>query len=87
MEPNQKIKNAVIKVVDNQLTSNDPPETKQTFDRLIAEEFSTEEAKNLIGSVVVAEVFDVMTEERQFDMNRYIAALNRLPELPDTEKL
>ena len=85
MEQKHKITNAIIQVIESQITTNDPPETKQTLERLIAEGFSTKEATKLIGNVVIAEVFDVMAEEKPFDMNRYIAALSRLPELPDTE--
>jgi hypothetical protein len=86
MESNTKIKNAVIEVVNIQIESNDPPETKQTFDRLVAEGISIEEAKKLIGSVVVAEVFDVMTAGRSFEINKYVAALNDLPEMPEIDR-
>jgi Mg/Co/Ni transporter MgtE len=86
MESNTKIKNAIIEVVNIQIESNDPPETKQTFDRLVSEGFSIEEAKKLIGSVVVAEVFDVMTAERNFDIINYVAALNDLPKKPEIDR-
>ena len=82
MEQNPRIKAAIIEVVNNQLESNDPPETYETFDRLVAEGYSSKEAKELIGNVVVAEVFEVMNEGKPFDPQRYVAALNRLPEAP-----
>lgn len=82
MEENSRIKAAIIEVVNNQLESHDPPETYQTLERLAAEGHSIMEAKELIGNVVVAEVFEVMNEGKPFDPQRYVAALNKLPETP-----
>jgi hypothetical protein len=47
-------------VVENQLRNNDPPQTGQTFKRLIAAGHSEKEAKRLIACVVSAEIFDVL---------------------------
>lgn len=82
MERQQRLKKAIIQVVDNQIEANDPAETKQTLDRLVAEGYSQLEAKELIGNVVVAEVFDVMTAGEPFNLGRYVSALNKLPEMP-----
>jgi len=81
-EKSQRIKSAIIEVVDTQIATDDPPETKQTFNRLISEGFSEKESKELIGTVVVAELFDVMQEGKEFDIDRYVDALDRLPERP-----
>jgi hypothetical protein len=82
MKQNHRLKSAIIEVVENQLEANDPPEIKQTLDRLIFEGFSENEAKELIGNVVVLEVFEVLKAGKPFDIKRYAAALARLPELP-----
>ena len=82
MKYNPRLKSAILQVVENQIDSNDPPETKQTFNRLVSEGFPNKEAKELIGTVVVAEVFDVMKEGKPFNIERYVNALNRLPETP-----
>lgn len=82
MKHNQRIKTAIIEVVENQLEANDPPEIKQTLVRLLSEGYSLQEGKELIGNVVVVEVFEVLKEGKPFDINRYVAALRRLPELP-----
>ncbi|MFO7983376.1 MAG: hypothetical protein R6V08_08000 [Desulfuromonadales bacterium] len=81
-EKSQRIKSAIIEVVDTQIATDDPPETKQTLDRLVSEGFSEKESKELIGTVVVAELFDVMQEEKEFDIDRYVDALDKLPERP-----
>lgn len=41
-ESNPRLKASFLEVVDNQLRANDPPETRQTLDRLIAEGISRE---------------------------------------------
>jgi hypothetical protein len=86
MNQNHRLKSAIIEVVENQLEANDPPEIKQTLDRLIFEGFSENEAKELIGNVVVMEVFEVVKAGNPFDIKRYAAALARLPELPPLKK-
>jgi hypothetical protein len=82
MKYNPRLKSAILQVVENQINSNDPPGTKQTFNRLVSEGFSNKDAKELIGTVVVAEVFDVMKEGKPFNIERYVNALNKLPETP-----
>ena len=70
---------------ENQLRDLDPPETKQTYERLIAEGFSDEEARRLIGSVVATEIFYLLRDEKPFDLKKYTRALSHLPGLPDDE--
>jgi hypothetical protein len=78
---------AIMEVVDNQLRSNDPPQTGQTFKRLIAAGHSEPEAKRLIACVVAAEIFDVLKQQQPFDLARFIKALDNLPAMPwDEEK-
>ncbi len=79
MDASNRINSAIIKVVDTQIETNDPPETKQTFERLISEGFSETTAKELLGTVVIAEVFGVLKEGKPFDIDRYVTALNKLP--------
>jgi len=79
MESNNRLNAAVIQVVETQIDSNDPPETRQTFERLMAEGFSEKVTKELLGTVVIAEVFGVLKDSKPFNLERYVAALNRLP--------
>ena len=82
MEENPNLKSAILEVVDNQLQANDPPETRQTFDRLISEGHSEVEAKKLIGCVVSSEIFDILKKQEPFNTERFAKALNELPKLP-----
>ena len=77
------MKGAIIEVIDNQLAANDPPETRQTFDRLLSAGHSEKEAKKLIGCVVMAEIFDVLKKGEPFNLERFIQALNALPKIPE----
>ena len=81
-KPNPILKETILEVVDNQLETLDPPETRQTYDRLVASGISDQEAKRLIGCVVSSEIFDVLKQQQSFDRARFIKALNKLPELP-----
>jgi len=78
----QRLRAAILEVINSQMRDNDPPETKQTFDRLQKEGFPKEEALKLIGYVVASEVFTVLKENRSYDKAKYISALNALPKLP-----
>jgi len=75
-------KAAVFEVVDKQLLANDPPETRQTCDRLIAEGYSEEEVKVQIACVVTAELFAIVKNQEPFNLERYIRNLSLLPQLP-----
>ena len=73
----------ILEVVENQLRDGDPPETKQAYDRLVSEGHSDEDAKRLIGCVVAAEAFDILKKQEAFDPERFVRALNNLPEIPE----
>ena len=79
---NEKLRKSILEVINTQIKDNDPPETKQAFDRLRGEGFSEEETLKLIGYVVASEVFTVLKENRRYDKDKYISALNALPKLP-----
>lgn len=80
---NPHMKAIILEVVENQMRDNDPPETRKTYDRLIREGHSDEDAKRLIGSVVASEIFDILKKKEEFNHERYVKALNNLPELPE----
>ena len=82
-EPNPEIvRAAMLQVVDNQLRDGEPPETRQTLERLMAEGHSEAEARQLIAAVVSSEIFGVLKYQRPYDQANYVAALQRLPKLP-----
>ena len=85
-EVNLRLRAAIVEVVETQMRENNPVETRQTFQRLIEEGHSEEEAKRLIGCVVVSELNDVLHTKTPYNHERFVKALNQLPTLPWEEK-
>ncbi len=81
-ETNSAVGAAIMEIVDNQLREGTPPETRQTFDRLLADGHTEDKARRLIACAVTSEIFDVLKNRQLYDEARYIAALHRLPVLP-----
>ena len=79
---NPRLKKIILQIVSRQIKGNDPPETKQTLERLIAEGYSAKDAKELIGAVVATHLFDMLNEMQKFDKTKFVEQLNKLPELP-----
>jgi hypothetical protein len=78
----QRLRAAILEVINTQIRLNEPPAAKKTLLRLRRQGFSEEEALRLMGYVVASEVFSVLKENRQYNEEEYIAALNDLPKLP-----
>jgi hypothetical protein len=78
----ERLRRAVLQVVEQQLRDNLPAVTRQTFARLVREGFAEDEAKKLIGYVVAAEVFGVLREGRRYSEQRFTAKLQALPRPP-----
>ena len=83
VQTNPQLAAAVFEIVDKQLRDGDPPETRQTLERLVGAGHTPEGARQLIGHVVLREIFDVMTSGQRYDQARFVAALRRLPALPE----
>ena len=74
---------AIFEVVDNQMAAGDPPETKETFERLLGEGFSEEDAKKLIGQAVCTEIYRIGKYKEVFNRQRYLRNLRNLPREPE----
>ncbi len=72
---------AIYEVVDNQLRDGNPPVTKETYDRLAASGIADPEIRRLIANVLVLEIHDMLKEKKNFNLERYTAALRKLPEI------
>src|SRR2546422_2047152 len=75
---NPYLKEAILEVVENQLRDNNPPETRQTLERLLAAGYSRRQAVEMIGSAVVEEIWNVLHEGKAFDPVRFRALLEKL---------
>ncbi|PVD51104.1 hypothetical protein DC498_16965 [Terrimonas sp.] len=82
MDTNHVAKEQILQIVENQLKNNDPPETKQTYDRLLKSGITEEDTRIYIGQCEAVEIFDIMKYQRPFNKKRFIENLNKLPEEP-----
>jgi hypothetical protein len=80
---NPALREAVLKHLDEQLAKNERRELHTTLERLVGLGYSRESAREMLAHVVVSEIFAVMSRGERYDRDRYLAALERLPELPD----
>jgi len=78
MKTNPILESLVLEVVENQLRDNDPQETKETFDRLVAKGYSEQKAKEMIGTVVAEETWEVFNQQRVFDKEKFVKNLAKL---------
>lgn len=79
---NPHLRAAFLEVVDNQLRDNNPPETKETLERLMAEGYSAEDAKLLIAQAVAVEAYTIMETKAPFNRERFVRNLLALPQEP-----
>jgi hypothetical protein len=75
---NPHLKAAILEVVENQIHDNDPPETRQTFERLLAAGYSRQQAVEMIGSALVEEIWAILHDNKPFDRTRFTALLEQL---------
>src|SRR5256885_8722363 len=75
---NPHLKAAILEVVENQLRENNPPETRQTFERLLAAGYSQKQAIEMIGSALVEEIWAMLHDHKPFDRARFAGLLEKL---------
>ena len=63
-ETNPELGKAVLEVVENQIRDNDPPETRQTIERLTREGYTADEARRLVSTAVTVEFFTLCETAR-----------------------
>ena len=73
------VRDAVLDTVLNQIDTNDPPEARITYDRLIDGGASNSQALHAMAAVLKVEMNRMLTESKPFDSERYTAALRKIP--------
>ncbi len=81
-ETHPELGEAILEVVRNQIQDNEPPETRQTFERLKTEGYTADEARRLISTAVTVELFHIMRDHQDFDRKRFVWNLAHLPREP-----
>jgi len=74
---------AYMEEVDIRLRDNNPPEIRITVERLKSEGFSEIDAKKFIVHVIVSETAWMNRKIEEFNLQRFIKNLNRLPADPE----
>ena len=82
MEENEIMREQIFQIIDNQINQNDPPETKETYQRLANLGYNDFEVKQLIGQCIASELFNIMKNKKPFNPERYIKNLKQLPKEP-----
>jgi Uncharacterized protein conserved in bacteria len=77
---NNKIKNQMLEVVNNQLRDKDPECVTDTFKRLLSLGYSEEEAKEMLVAVLIEEMYYVLKNQEEYNQERYSEKLSKLPE-------
>lgn len=77
----------ILETVDTQIAEGTPPETRLTFERLVAEGYGPVRAKRLIGVLVAIELTDEFVFRQPFNEKRFVEFLRKLPELPPPDVL
>jgi len=81
----ESIRTIIEEIVDRQLERNQPPETGRTYDRLVSQSYTDEEARMLISRTIQVELYRLMRFGEPFNQVRFVSNLNQLPDLPDAE--
>ena len=76
------MRESLYQALENQMRDSTPPETKKTFERLVREGSSEEDAMELMATVLFVEMFEVLKDNRTFDEKKYVENLRALPNLP-----
>jgi hypothetical protein len=81
-ETNPELGKTILEVVRNQIRDGDPPESRQTFERLKSEGYTADEAHRLMSTAVTVELFHIMRDRQSFDRKRFLWNLAHLPREP-----
>ena len=82
MKTNEKLRDQIFEIINNQIKNNDPPETTLTYNRLIDEGFNEFQTMQMIGQCIAVELFEIMKHRKLYDEARYIKNLRGLPKEP-----
>jgi uncharacterized lipoprotein len=72
------VRDAMLDTVLNQIDTNDPPEARATYDRLIDGGASNSQALQLMAAALRVEMNRMLTDSTPFDNERYSAALKKI---------
>ena len=78
-----EVQRILRQAVLDQIAKNEPPETALTLARLKRDGMSDDEAMRWISAALLQEMSLIIRDNRPYDRESYVAALDRLPGLID----
>ena len=75
---NPRLRKLIIEVVENQMRDNNPPITDITFNRLLSEGYTKQQAKEKIAVIVTNHIYDTMKYKIPFNEERYTKDLSEI---------
>jgi len=76
------LRETIMEVVANQVRNNDPPEARQTLERLMGEGISEEDARIYIAQALCVEIWHAGVKNSEFNLERFVRNLENLPKEP-----
>ena len=73
------VRDVMLDTVLNQINTNDPPEARETYDRLFDGGRSNNEALQLMAQALRVEMDRMLKEATPFDNAKYAALLAKIP--------
>ena len=73
------VRDAMLDTVLSQINDNNPPEARETYDRLIFGGRSNSQALQLMAAALRVEMDRMLKESTPFDNDRYSALLRKIP--------
>lgn len=77
---NYRLKSQILEVVENQVKMNEPKCTRETLKRLMSLGYTEIQSKEMIGSVLIEEIYYIMKNKNGFNEKRYAKKLATLPD-------
>lgn len=75
---NKILKSQMLQTVENQMKLNDPKCVNITFQRLVAEGYTEQTAKEMIAAILVEQMYFILKENKKFNEEEYEERLKRL---------
>ena len=73
------VRDAMLDTVLSQINDNNPPEARETYDRLIFGGRSNSQALQLMAAALRVEMDRMLKDSTPFDNDRYSALLQKIP--------
>ena len=75
---NYRLQKLILGVVDNQIKDKSFPIVRDTFERLVKEGATKLQAKKIIGGLLVENIYNILSESKEFDEKKYARDLKTL---------